>query len=99
MNLFLKRVINFTKFTAQTYQLHLRGKPNLTSVEIAQKRLEVCKSCEQYDQENVVCNECGCFLNYKVQFASNDCPLKKWEVNRTIETERVLEDFDSIFES
>jgi hypothetical protein len=48
---------------------------------IKQERLEVCKSCDQYndkDKNNPTCNECGCFLQIKTGWATESCPLKKW---------------------
>ena len=49
------------------------------SDEIKNQRLEICKTCEKYDAQQVRCIECGCFLEAKTSFALNSCPLGKWE--------------------
>jgi ribosomal protein L32 len=48
-------------------------------------RYNICTSCESYDSQNKICNECGCnisnkniFLN-KLAWADQECPLGKWE--------------------
>lgn len=43
---------------------------------IGQERLNICKKCEQYDNEK--CKECGCDLNIKTMFPYSECPLNKW---------------------
>ena len=48
------------------------------SDEIKNQRLEICKTCEKYDAQQVRCVECGCFLEAKTSFALNSCPLEKW---------------------
>jgi len=42
------------------------------------KRIEICKSCDQYDANQNRCNNCGCFLNIKASWNSEKCPLNKW---------------------
>ena len=49
------------------------------SDEIKNQRLEICKTCEKYDAQQVRCIECGCFLESKAGFALNSCPIGKWE--------------------
>jgi hypothetical protein len=49
------------------------------SEEVQQKRLNVCKDCPWFDPEQTRCKHCGCFLESKVKFSLESCPLKKWE--------------------
>lgn len=48
-------------------------------IRISQERLEVCKSCDRFDEENSRCNECGCFMKYKTLLPWSKCPLDKWK--------------------
>jgi hypothetical protein len=40
------------------------------------RRLEICAGCASYEQGK--CVECGCILNIKAEWATEDCPLEKW---------------------
>lgn len=57
--------------------------------DIVQERRAVCASCDQMDEENMKCLQCGCFLHIKTQSKVNvkknlvgseitHCPLNKW---------------------
>lgn len=46
--------------------------------EIAEKRLEICKSCPRFIRLTHQCKECGCIMNAKVKLADAACPLNKW---------------------
>ena len=52
--------------------------PYLASEEVRQERMRICQACEYYDAAAVRCKECGCFLNAKVIFTNNSCPVNKW---------------------
>lgn len=46
-------------------------------------RIAVCEGCVSLDRERRVCQEktCGCFVDRKARWASEDCPLKKWPLS------------------
>ncbi len=44
--------------------------------EVYLNRLNYCKECEHRDDQ--VCSICGCYVDYKTRWASEECPLKKW---------------------
>lgn len=48
----------------------------------AQRRLEICNSCEKRQESVVfgyVCGQCGCPLGKKIFSSDNQpCPLNKW---------------------
>ena len=49
--------------------------------ELSKERLEICKSCEFFNNKNeklIRCNKCGCLLNIKTLFKSQSCPINKW---------------------
>ena len=60
--------------------------PTPLQVEIAQKRLDICKGCEHKKETikgqkwSTICNACGCPLSKKI-FSSlfNPCPKQKWD--------------------
>ena len=46
--------------------------------EIAQNRYDICKSCEHFNMEMKICNQCGCFMKIKVKMPGAFCPVNKW---------------------
>ena len=43
-------------------------------------RLNICKTCKNFDAKRMRCNLCGCFANLKLKLATEQCPLNppKW---------------------
>jgi len=52
--------------------------PTTVTKEEYAKRLEVCSSCDKYDDIGNRCTFCGCYLALKAKGAAFHCPLKKW---------------------
>ena len=72
-----KKVTNFVNSAAKYIQ---SGMVNVSDP-IKQERLNICRGCEKYNDENKsnpTCNECGCPLETKASWASEACPIKKW---------------------
>jgi hypothetical protein len=69
---------NLAKFSFDLIKNALQGGGLIVSPEVQQQRLEICKSCEQYDESQQRCKKCGCFLPAKVSFALDSCPENKW---------------------
>ncbi len=69
-----RKLLNLTKATLSHVAL---GMPKTEEDEL-QKRTEICADCDSLDKEKYVCNECGCFLNYKLGWAGQKCPKGKW---------------------
>ena len=46
--------------------------------DIAQKRYDICKSCDKFVKVTGQCKECLCFMKLKVKLASASCPKNKW---------------------
>jgi hypothetical protein len=44
------------------------------------QRLEICRGCPALDPERMVCREknCGCNVERKAKWASENCPIGKW---------------------
>ena len=56
----------------------LLNKNNYTSKEIAQKRMDICHSCEFLLKLTNQCKKCGCFMNAKTKLKKATCPIGKW---------------------
>tara|TARA_Y100000590_G_C15616568_1_gene975976 strand:- start:743 stop:1255 length:513 start_codon:yes stop_codon:yes gene_type:complete len=78
---------NLVKDTYTSMKAKAKGYNWMTSVEIANQRLEICRECPffAYDQKNPEtgvadgrCLKCGCFMNTKAHWASAECPIGKW---------------------
>jgi hypothetical protein len=43
-------------------------------------RLAICRECDRYDETQVRCRECGCYLVEKTSWITEQCPLSppKW---------------------
>ncbi len=52
----------------------------LSSEKTVIDRVEICNSCDLLDKVNFKCNSCGCYLKYKIAWATSECPLNppKW---------------------
>lgn len=52
-------------------------KPKMSD-ELAQKRMEVCSTCEHLIQLTKQCKKCGCFMPMKTKLEEATCPVGKW---------------------
>jgi len=46
--------------------------------EAAQKRLNVCKGCAFFNQQQERCGKCGCNMAVKTYLRAEKCPIGKW---------------------
>lgn len=46
--------------------------------ETANKRYDVCKSCDFFVKMTHQCKKCGCFMNLKTKLEAAKCPIEKW---------------------
>lgn len=46
--------------------------------ELAEYRLEICKTCEFFRERTQTCKKCGCFMKLKTHLEDASCPIKKW---------------------
>jgi hypothetical protein len=72
----LRKSANFGKALVR----HIANGGKHVSEEVFEARKSVCLSCSSCDQERMVCREpdCGCDIEKKARWASEDCPLGKW---------------------
>lgn len=45
---------------------------------VANKRMDICISCEFLIRDQTRCSKCGCFMTTKVKLLVADCPASKW---------------------
>ena len=69
---------NLATFAFDLVKSSLRSGALFVSPEIKKERLDICKTCEWYDSEQVRCKHCGCMLEHKAGFALDSCPIQKW---------------------
>ena len=51
------------------------------------QRMQICKSCDKLTILNV-CSQCGCFMPIKTRLKSSYCPIGKWNVVITTQTNK-----------
>ena len=61
----------------------LKGNQLFASEEEQNRRMEICKACDQFSQEDIRCRKCGCYLQQKTSLTASKCPLNKWNPNQT----------------
>jgi hypothetical protein len=69
---------NLAKFAFDLIKKSMKGDALMVSNEVAEERMEICKTCKYYDPEQNRCKHCGCFLEHKVKWALDSCPIEKW---------------------
>jgi hypothetical protein len=45
---------------------------------VSAARMDICETCDSYNEITTQCKECGCFMAVKTMLKSSSCPLKKW---------------------
>ena len=68
---------NFTKAVVK----HAKDGFNKVTVEEYNRRLQICGKCELREENRCSHVKCGCFLKRKAWWASEKCPIGKWEEN------------------
>jgi hypothetical protein len=49
------------------------------------KRLDICKSCEDFNHTLSRCKKCRCFMIFKCGLSEAECPVGKWSISNSIE--------------
>jgi hypothetical protein len=44
---------------------------------ISEERMKICSTCEE--ENDGMCEKCGCVLSIKTKLPFTDCPLGKWK--------------------
>lgn len=56
----------------------LKGETIRVTTDEAQRRLDICKSCQFFRESDERCSKCGCFLSKKTYLKAEKCPVGKW---------------------
>ena len=75
---------NLSKFGWDMMQYIMKNEEKLLFVsdEVFRERLTICRGCDRFDDLQMRCMECGCFLNQKARMVLDGCPLNKWTANQ-----------------
>jgi hypothetical protein len=46
--------------------------------EVADRRLDICRSCPELVKITQQCKKCGCFMTAKTKYEAAKCPIGKW---------------------
>jgi len=46
--------------------------------DIAEDRMDVCRSCEHFLKMTGQCKKCGCIMAIKTKLPNATCPINKW---------------------
>lgn len=70
---------NLAKFAFEVLKFGTNGNNLLCSNEVVLERRAICEGCDRRDPIPNRCRECGCYLDAKIRFALDSCPLGKWK--------------------
>lgn len=51
---------------------------SLDRLKLSAERMNICESCDRYNDITTQCKECGCFMKVKTLMQSAKCPINKW---------------------
>jgi recombinational DNA repair protein RecR len=53
--------------------------------EEAQQRLDICKSCQDFESFLKMCKICNCIMPIKTTLSRVKCPKDKWHMSESVE--------------
>jgi hypothetical protein len=74
----LQMAKNLGTSIARNMQSVISGNGLRISDEEASRRLDICNSCEFFDQIQKRCRKCGCYMAVKTYLKAEKCPIGKW---------------------
>jgi len=69
-----------TKNAGASMMNHAMNSFQSVPANVKEERISICEGCEHYNSETTRCDECGCFINIKADWASEKCPIDKWDM-------------------
>jgi hypothetical protein len=81
----IKKALNFGAAVVR----HVASGLTQVNDDTYQLRLDQCRQCASLNVERMVCQEanCGCYVERKARWASQSCPLGKWNAMETVKDE------------
>jgi hypothetical protein len=77
------RLLTKAKNVSIAVTKHAKNRFRNISENKQKKRLEICQKCEYYNESNISCRSCGCYLLVKTSWASESCPEGKWQSEKS----------------
>lgn len=72
-----QKIASFAKANVDEVRAIFRGVAPITEEE-AQRRLAICRECEDFLPELEECRLCGCPMARKTWYRASKCPVGKW---------------------
>ncbi len=72
----LPPILTQTKNFIKSLLNHVAGGAKMVDDAEFDRRMNICKGCDRLQNDR--CLECGCFVEVKARWSSEECPLKKW---------------------
>ena len=69
---------NLSDAIARSFKDLLEGEDIMVGKFEQRRRYDICQACKHFNGKHNRCMECGCYLNVKTKFKSEECPIKKW---------------------
>lgn len=77
----LPPMLKMAKNLATAVVKHIKDGGRNVTIEEYTERLAVCNGCDMRLKNRCTHPSCGCFLDKKAWWASEDCPMEKWPKN------------------
>jgi len=77
-----KKAQNATVAAVKVAKAVVKREPVKVSQEVVLERTEICRDCEFFNDANSECNQCGCFIPWKTELATEGCPIGKWGIEK-----------------
>lgn len=71
---FISQLVSFSKAATD----HIKSGLSHADENERERRAAICSECPLLDSENYKCNECGCYLKFKISWETSTCPKGKW---------------------
>lgn len=69
-----EQLVSLTKATIE----QVRAGMPIATQEVQDERAKICSECPLLDSVQYRCNSCGCWLRYKLPWATSKCPEGNW---------------------
>lgn len=73
-----KQLASLTKTAFDVIKNYTQNGELIAPNHVKDARLQICSTCQWYDEASNRCLDCGCYLSNKVRFSASSCPLGFW---------------------
>lgn len=80
------KILGFSKAVARSAEKVIKREPVKVDPAVFEQRWDICKRCDEFrpgkkDSKKGSCKICGCNMHWKARWASERCPIGKWEAD------------------